>query len=326
MMASGLLRDRSIVKNLDRTGILFCVSSYLVWGLVPIVFKYVAAVPDFEVLAHRILWAFLIMIPWIWWRRNRGHLREIFNDKKKLLGLVVTSLLVSSNWLIFIYAVAVGQTLESSFGYFISPLLIILFGVVFLGEKLGRLQIVSVGLALSGVLYQLVQLGEVPGIALALAVTWSIYGLARKKIQVQAIEGLFFEVMVLLPLAVGYLSYQSLSSELAFFNMGWMMAAMLFVCGVATVLPLWLFAEGNKRIPMSLNGFLQFITPTMHFGCAVLLFGEELNTHKLISFMFVWAGLLVILFGPYLNNRRMHAVQSWRAMLLKKRAAQKKAV
>ena len=324
IVASVLLSDQLVMNNLDRSGIVFCVSSYLVWGLVPLVFKYVAAVPDFEVLAHRILWAFLIMIPWVWWRRNRGHLREIYNDKKKLLGLLVTSVLVSSNWLIFIYAVAIGKTLESSFGYFISPLIIVLFGVAFLGEKLGRLQIVSVGLAITGVLYQLIQLGEVPVIALALAGTWATYGLARKTLKVEAIEGLFVEILVFLPLAAGYMFYQS--GDLAFFNMGLEMALMLVVAGLVTVLPLWLFTEGNKRIPMSVNGFLQYITPTMHFGCAVLVFGEELNPHKLISFMFVWAGLLVILVGPTFNKRGKQAAQSWRSILQKKKQPKKAAI
>ena len=314
------------MNNIDRSGILFCVSSYLVWGLVPLVFKYVAAVPDLEVLAHRVLWALVIMVPWIWWRRNRGHLREIFTDKKKVLGLVATSILVSSNWFIFIYAVAIGKTLESSFGYFISPLMIILFGVIFLGERLGKLQLLSVVLALTGVAYQMIQLGELPLIALTLATTWAIYGLARKKIQVEAIEGLFVEVVVLAPLALAYMAYHNANDGLAFFSMGLGTSLMLIVAGIVTILPLWLFTEGNKRIPMSVNGFLQYITPTMHFGCAVLAFGEELNSHKLISFMFVWAGLGVILFGPYLNRRREAVTQNWKAALQKRKTPKKTAM
>ena len=314
------------MKNLDRAGILFCVSSYLVWGIIPLVFKYVAAVPDLEVLAHRIFWAFLIMIPWVWWRRNRGHLREIFKDKKKLLGLVVTSTLIVSNWLIFIYAVAVGMTLESSFGYFMSPMMIVLFGVLFLGEKLSRLQMLSVGLALTGIVYQLIQFGQFPLIALALSTTWAIYGLARKTIQVEAIEGLFVEVLLFLPLALGYFTYQGNTEGLAFFSMGFDMALMLFVAGLVTILPLWLFTEGNKRIPLSVNGFLQYISPTMHFACAVFVFGEDLNLHKLISFAFVWAGLLVILFGPSFNKGGKRLAQNWRSLLEKKKLPRKRAI
>lgn len=272
-------------------GLGYALSAFLLWGLAPVYFKLVASVSAFEVLAHRVVWSVLILAVVVQFQGGWQALRAL--DRNTLKQLFFSSIFVSLNWLVFIWAVGQGRVLETSLGYFINPLITVLFGVVFLNETLRKWQVLAICLAFLGVSNQVVQLGYLPWVALVLALSFASYGLMRKSIDIQPVQGLFVETLLLLPAALFYLAWLGYQGELVFGSLSTSMDGILIASGFMTTIPLLLFAAGARRLSLTVIGIAQYITPSITFFLAVFLYGESFSLAQLVSFMLIWLGLLV---------------------------------
>ncbi|MGL5390141.1 MAG: EamA family transporter RarD [Shewanella sp.] len=276
-----------------RKGILLAVSAYCMWGFAPLYFKLLHQVSATEILIHRIIWSFVFMVIIMQFIGGFGRLRLLFKQPKQLLVLTLTSLLIAGNWLLFIWAVNNDHMLDASLGYFINPLLNVMLGMLFLGERLRKLQWFAVALASIGVLVQLFSFGSIPIVSLALASTFGFYALLRKKVNVDAKAGLLVETAILLPVALIYLIATLDNASANMLTNTWQLNAMLLAAGVITTIPLLCFAGAATRIPLSMLGFFQYIGPSIMFILAVSLFNEPFDAEKGVTFGFIWSALLV---------------------------------
>jgi chloramphenicol-sensitive protein RarD len=274
-------------------GVAYGLAAYLFWGFFPLYFKGVAHVPPLEVLAHRCAWSLVTLTVILTATGKWDKVRAVMTDRRTILVLTVTTLLIATNWFVFLYAVASNQVLQSSFGYFINPLVSVLLGFLFLRERLTCLQLASLLFACSGVLIMAIHHGGAPWIALVLAVTFGVYGLIRKTAPVDPLTGLAVETMILFPAAIGYLCYLYFSSKGSFPSASLKDDILLPMSGVVTALPLLWFTSSARRLRLATIGFMQYITPTFHFLLAVLAFGEPFNRNELASFVFIWGGLIL---------------------------------
>ncbi len=285
-------------------GYLAAIAAYVWWGLFPIYFKWLEAVDALEILAHRVFWCIptvLIMMTLL----NRPVLvLTIWKNAKLRWYLLLCAGLISVNWFIFAWAVIHDQILATSLGYFINPIFSILLGVLFLHEKMNRLQWMAVLLALLGVLNQVWAVGEVPWMSLTLAITFGLYGFIRKQMDVGAMNGLLIETLFLLPLAVGYWIVLTVYSQMSFGQINRVTDGLLIMTGLATALPLILFAYGARRIPLYAIGFLQFIAPSMTFILAVFVYQEAFNLKQGITFGLIWLGMLLYLLNHLGINQK----------------------
>lgn len=274
------------------TGLFYGISAYLIWGFFPLYFKAFGTISSTQIVSHRIVWSFVLLMlislsPGRW-----NDIRKAMSNRRSLLLLISSALLIATNWLVFIIAVGHGQVLQSSLGYFITPFVSVLLGMVFFKERLRRLQVVALFLAATGVITLTVRYGSFPWTALILAITFGSYGLLRKIVKTEALPGLTVETIVLAPAAAGYLLYVGWMGEGAFLTGGWKIDLLLMSAGAVTAIPLLLFAAAARRLKLATIGFLQYITPTIQFLLAVLLFDEFFSSIHLISFIFIWIGLL----------------------------------
>jgi chloramphenicol-sensitive protein RarD len=274
-------------------GLLFGISAYLIWGFFPIYFKALSSVPPLQVVSHRIIWSALLLAVVITLRRGWGEVAAACSSRGTLLVLATTALLIATNWLVFIIAVDHANVLQSSLGYFMTPFVSVLLGVALLQERLRRLQVTALMLALAGVALITVKQTGLPWAALTLAVTFGTYGLLRKTVGVDALTGLALETFVLAPLAAGYLVYAELHGMGSFRHGGGGVDLLLVCAGLVTSLPLLLFAAAARRLRLATIGFLQYLTPTLHFLIAVKLYREPFSAASLASFAFIWLGLLL---------------------------------
>ena len=272
-------------------GGLFAAAAFGLWGGFPVYFKAVAAADPAEVLAHRIFWSVVFVAVLLAAARRFGAVRKAFADRRCLLALAGSAVLVTINWGVFIWAVSIGEILQSSLGYYINPLVSVFLGVVFLGERLARTQWLAIALAATGVGVMVVQVGVVPWIALALAFSFAGYGLIRKLAPVDALTGLFVETLLMAPFAAAYLIYLWGAGGLSFGAAGWGFSALLALAGVITALPLILFAAGARRLRLSSIGLFQYIAPTGHFLLAVLVYGETFTATHATTFGLIWLAL-----------------------------------
>ena len=276
-----------------RSGVVYGLAAYLVWGFFPLYFKALAGVTSLEILAHRIFWSVLSLVLLLSVLRRWQGVRQAFAAPRILLTLSATSLLIAINWLVFIYAVGAGKVLESSLGYFINPLVSAFLGVLFLGEKLSRTQRASFLLAAAGVLLLTIQHGEFPWIALTLAFSFGLYGLLRKQAPVDALAGLTVETLLLFPLVAVYLGWLVYAGRSAFIAGPSHLTILLLLSGIITSTPLIWFAAATKRLRLVTVGLMQYLVPTFHFILAVFVFGETFTTAHLLSFILIWAGLIL---------------------------------
>ncbi len=287
-----------------RQGVLFALGAYFIWGIAPAYFKLIQEVPPTEIMTHRVIWSFFFMLLLVSLCRNWESVKLTLRQPKKVLLLALSATVIAGNWLLFIWAVNNQHLLEASLGYFINPLLNVLVGMVFLGERFRRAQWLAVMLAACGVLLQLWKFGSIPVIALGLAVTFSFYGLLRKKIGVDAQTGMLIETTWLLPAAAIYLfgvadSHTShLSQNTLHLNL------LLIAAGVVTTVPLMLFTAACTRLRLSTVGFFQYLGPTLMFVLAVIFYGEQMTPDKVLSFSFIWAALAVFIFDAIWTFRR----------------------
>lgn len=279
-----------------RSGLLFAIGAYLSWGVLPLYFKAVAAVAPGEILAHRVLWSLLFLAAVVLlWRRWRA-IRAALANRRAMAILAATALLIGANWLVYIYAVVSGHVLEGSLGYYLNPLVNVLLGVVLLKERLSPLQMAATALAAAGVALLAFGAGAGLWISLALAATFSLYGLLRKIAPVDALEGLWVETALLAPLALGWLLWVQGQSGPAFLSYGATVDVLLVAGGMITAIPLLLFTAAARRLPYSTMGFLQYISPTLQFLLAVAVFGEPLTATHMVCFAAIWGALALVAF------------------------------
>lgn len=287
-----------------KKGIVLAISAYAMWGIAPIYFKLLGHVSPLEILSHRIIWSFFLLAGLLHVGRQWKAVVTVFQSKSKLFYLLLTSLLIGGNWLIFIWAINSNHMLDASLGYYINPLLNVFLGMLFLGERLRKLQWFAVLLAAIGVGIQLVLFGSIPIVALALASTFGIYGLLRKKVGVGAQSGLFIETLVLLPMATLYLFLLADSPTSSLAVNDWHLNLLLVSAGLVTTLPLLCFTGAATRLKLSTLGFFQYIGPSFMFLLAVLVYGEAFSSDKAVTFLFIWGALLVFSFDAAVYNRR----------------------
>ena len=286
-----------------RTGIFSAALAFLCWGLFPIYFHALGEVPSMEILAHRMLWSLAFLLLVLAWRRQWRWLEQV-RQPRVFWSFVASAFLLSANWLVYIWSVTNGHVIEASLGYFINPLVNIMLGYLILKERLRPVQWTAIALAALGVAWLTWQTGTVPWIALFLAASFGGYGLLRKTAALGALEGLSFETMVLFPLAAGYLAWLTLNGDNAFVNTAsdttrWLLVA----AGPITAIPLLLFASGARKIPLSILGLLQYLSPTIQFMLGVWLFHEAFSSDRLVGFVMIWAALALFAGEGLLRSR-----------------------
>jgi chloramphenicol-sensitive protein RarD len=285
-------------------GYAYALGAYTTWGLIPAYFKAVAPTPALELLAHRVLWAFLLLLA-VGVRQDRlAQLRRAILDRASLARLSLSTLLIAVNWLIYIWAVFGGRIVEASLGYFLTPLVNVLLGVVVFKERLERPVAIATAIAVAGVVWLALLSGRPPWIAISLALSFGSYALVRKLAHgVGAVVGLTVETALLTPLALGYLLVAQAHGTLAFGHGATTRDVLLLLAGPITAIPLLFFAGAVRRLPLTSLGVLQYISPSVQFLLAVLVYGEPFSSAQAAAFSLIWLALAV--FAAHSLRRRI---------------------
>jgi chloramphenicol-sensitive protein RarD len=300
--------DPAAARVRARQGLVAAIVAFVWWGVFPLYLALLRGATPLEIIAHRVVWSCGFVLGWLAVYRQLGELWRVLRTPALCLRLGATALLVSVNWLTFVWAVGAGRVLDASLGYFINPLVNVVLGVFLLGERLSPRKWQAVALAALGVAWLTVEARALPWTALILALTFSTYGLMRKVVAVEAVVGLGAETLLLAPLAAGYLGYLTLSQRAAFGAGDLRLDALLVLSGVVTAVPLALFAFGARRIPYTTVGVVQYIGPTLQFLSGVFLFGEPFSQARLLGFGLIWLALL------------LYAADGWRSARAEARA------
>lgn len=285
-------------------GIGYGLLAYVIWGCFPLFFRQLAGVAPADILTHRTAWAFVFVTLLLALRRCWPAVLAVRRSPVQLLRLSAAAMLLGANWLGFLWAVDRHQVVEASLGYFLTPLVNVLLGLAVLGERLCLKEKLAIGLAVVAVANELLTLGALPWISLFLATTFGIYGLLRKQVPVDALSGLWWETLAMLPIAAAYVAWQSASGHAVFDFADLRTAALLVAAGVLTALPLMAFAAATQRLPLATVGMLMYINPTLQFVTAVFLFGEALQPARLGSFALIWLGLALFTHAAWEKMRR----------------------
>ncbi|ATQ73496.1 protein RarD [Massilia violaceinigra] len=275
-----------------RTGILSAALAFLCWGLFPLYFHALKEVPPAQIMGHRVLWSLLFLVIVLTIRQQWKWLGALRQQPRVVASFALSALLLSFNWLLYIWAVNSGHVIEASLGYFINPLFNVMLGYLVLKERLRIVQWAAIALATCGVLWLTWQAGRMPWIALLLAASFGGYGLLRKTASLGALEGLSFETMLLFPFALGFVIWLTMTGDNAFLNSPsngtrWLLIA----SGPITAIPLLLFASGARKIPLSVLGLLQYIGPTIQLSLGIFLFHEAFTQERMIGFAIIWSAL-----------------------------------
>ncbi|MBD3222445.1 EamA family transporter RarD [bacterium] len=291
----------------DIRGVAYGLGAFLWWGLSPVYFKAIGHVPPIEVLAHRIVWSLVLLVPLLAVRGRLGEAWRTVHQRRVVLALAVSTLLVATNWFTFVYSIATAQLVQASLGYFINPLVNVLLGMIVLRERLRPWQWVSLALATAGVVLLGLRLGEVPVISLVLAFSFGFYGLIRKTAVVGPTIGLTVETALLTPVALAAMWIWNGEGMLVFGHVDRTTDLLLALSGVITAVPLVLFAAGARRLRYATVGFLQYAAPSGQFLLAVLAFGEPMNPQRLVSFILIWIALAIYSADTVASRRRPRA-------------------
>lgn len=277
----------------QKVGITNAIAAYFMWGLAPIYFKLIDSISADEIMVHRVIWSSLFLVIIILITGKSRQLLKAIITPKLLLRLTITASFLAVNWFLFIWAVNNDHLLDASLGYYINPLFSVALGMIFLGERLRKWQKFAVALAIAGVLLQLIALGSLPIISLALAGTFGIYGLLRKKIQVDSFIGLLIESLLMLPIAIIFWYFFINTQTSNLFNNTQELNLLLMAAGLVTTAPLLCFTAAAKRLTLTALGFFQYIGPSMMFVLATFYYQETFNMTKLLTFIFIWLALIV---------------------------------
>lgn len=294
---------RSRPSSLPATGLVAGMAAYTIWGFFPVYFKATQAVDTVELVAHRVVWSLPFGFAILALRGQIGATWRAFRKGAVVRWLALGAVLMSVNWGLYIWAIQAERIFEASLGYYINPLMYVLVGIGFFGERLNRAQAVAVALAVIGVAVLTVAGGAFPWVSLVLAASFTAYGVIRKRVEVGAMPGLFVEIAVLFPVAAAYLLWRvgSGASPLGGGDAG--LDALLLLAGPLTVMPLLFFAVAARRLPLSMIGFLQFIGPTLQFACG-LYYGEAFTPAHAVCFGLIWSAVAVFVFGLWQKSRQ----------------------
>jgi chloramphenicol-sensitive protein RarD len=284
-------------------GILYGIGAYLLWGIFPLYWKVLHEVNAVQVISHRIAWSFVVLTIYIFATKQWQEFRGLAFNAKTIAIYAIAGVLLSVNWLIYVWGVNAGFVVETSLGYFINPLLSVLMGVIFLRERLRPTQWIPVILATVGVLYLTWAYHRLPWIALTLAFSFSSYGLIKKNAPLGSLYGLTLETGIVFPVALIYLIVVAMNGSGAFLHTGAQVDLFLAASGIVTTIPLLMFASAAKQIPLTMVGLLQYIAPTMQFLLGVFLYKEPFSHSQLIGFGIVWIALIIFWVENYLSNR-----------------------
>ena len=296
------MNDKSV-----KAGVLFALAAYSMWGIAPMYFKLLTSVPALEIVMHRIVWSVLVLCLLLAVRKKFGQVFNAMRDPKVIATLSISGLLLAANWLVFIWAVNNDHMLDASLGYFINPLFNVLLARFFLHESLTRLQLLAVFVALAGVAFLIFSYGQLPWVALVLAISFSIYGLLRKKVSVDSMPGLLIESCIMLPFALLYWFVMDTTSGNMLANSTDLNVTLL-LAGVVTTAPLLCFTAAARRIRYTTLGFFQYIGPSLMFLLAVIHYQEPLDTTRVVTFVCVWSGLLIYVYDSlrvYRKSRQL---------------------
>lgn len=290
--------------KLDRAGVVAALAAFGFWGLVPIYYKGLQSVGAWEVLAHRVIWSVPLLIIFLGIRDGRQFLKKLRLPLASIGWLVLSGLTISVNWLVFVWAVANDHILDTSLGYFGTPLVNVLLGYLVLKERLSRAQVIAVSVAAAGTIFLAVYLGRPPWIAITLATSFGAYGLLRKRLDVGPMLGLLWETALMFLPALAYLAWLSSHSELQFFHVSATIDLLLIGSAIVTVLPLIWFNMAAKKLPLSILGFFQYLAPSMSFLIAVFLYGEHFSIGHAVAFTCIWLALALVSIEPFQRARR----------------------
>ena len=285
-------------------GVIYATIAYLIWGVLPVYWKALGDVSATQILSHRIVWSMVFLIILVTLKKEWPLLKRAFADRKIMIPAVLAACLLAVNWLTYIWGINAGHVVETSLGYFINPLVNVLLGVIFLRERLRPWQWAPVGLAGLGVLYLTVSHGSLPWIALTLAFSFGLYGLAKKLASLEALGGLTLEMGILFVPALAYLVYMDGQGMGAFGRLGSEATLLLAGTGVVTAIPLLLFGMGARRIHMTTLGLLQYIAPTCQLLLGVLLYREPFTWASLVGYGMIWLALLIYTTEGFLQQRK----------------------
>lgn len=296
------IMDEKTANSQDKnsiSGVFYGAIAYVVWGFLPIYWKLLKDIPADEILAHRIFWSFLFVGGILLLKNGVGALKETLRDGKNVRNVLLCAFFITINWGLYIWAVNSGNILQSSMGYYINPLMVVLLGMTVLKEKLNKLQYVSIGFAAVGVAIITIQFGRIPWVSLLLAATFALYGLFKKLLNAESLVGLALETTAIMPLALSYILYKLFSGQSALYSVSLPTIVILLFSGVATATPLLWYAMGAARVKLSTMGFLQYISPTISLVIGVFVYGEKFTSTHLLSFGFIWIGLIIYSFSNF---------------------------
>jgi chloramphenicol-sensitive protein RarD len=288
-------------------GVLAGIGAYTLWGLFPIYWRWLEQDPAVEILAHRMLWSLVFVAILLTVQKDWNWLGQTLRNRKTVMVYAIAAVFLSVNWFTYIWAINAGYVVEASLGYFINPLVNFMLGVIFLGEKLRAGQVAAVILAGLGVIYLTVSYGSLPWISLVLAFSFGMYGLIKKTAALESMHGFSLETMVLFLPALAFLLYRESGGVGAFGHQGWLITLLLVLAGPVTSIPLLLFGYSARKIPLSMLGFIQYITPTMQFLLGVFVYLEPFPTARLVGFCLIWLALLVYSLERVIFYRRQRA-------------------
>ncbi|BAW89687.1 MULTISPECIES: EamA family transporter RarD [Staphylococcus] len=290
-----------------KKGIFFALGAYVLWGILPIYWELIDHIGAFEILAFRIIFSmiFMILLLVVGRKQREAFLRDVnqlFTHPVQLVAIIVAGYVITINWGTFIWAVTNGHVLQSSLGYYINPLVSIVLALIFLKERFNKFEWLAIIFALIGVLYMTIKIGEFPFVSIMLALSFGLYGLLKKIVHIDAISSIAIECIVTAPAGIIYVIYLWQQHHMTFgFNMS---SFWLVFSGAVTAIPLILFSAGAKRIPLSLTGFIQYVGPTIMFILGIFVFKEKFDVHQLITFIFIWIGIILYSISQYMNIKR----------------------
>ncbi len=278
---------RTALGEASRAGTISAFAAYILWGLFPVYWKLIDSVESLQILSHRIVWAAAFTVAALGATGSLGSLLGLFKDKRRAPYAIAASALITVNWGLYIWAVNSSHVTEASLGYYINPLVSVALGALFFRDRLDRWTIAAVSTAAAGVAVAAILMGKVPWISLALASTFGLYGLVKKKAGAEPMVGLAAETLIVAPLAVVFLASRHAAGSGAFLEDGALPTILLFLAGIVTAIPLLLFARAANRISLTSMGFIQYVSPTMQLGLGVLAYGERVSPPMLVAFVTV---------------------------------------